>query len=454
MQAPPDELGNVSPEQLHAVQVSRTPRQLLRGEARAVGALERDVVPLRRDGKVEHDDVVARVRRRVGDEGRASRRRRAGRLERLGGEIPAQLLGLGEPHEDLRGDLVGGAAADRVVRRVLDHPAPREREELCGPRRAVQRGERLGIPLEPSLGPRSGRLDVDPRGRDVHQDVRARAGAHLTRPRRGGSGAVAERSAERRELDPHVIVLRVRALDHVDELRERRLVVRAVHREHRVVAEERTHRLDQLVDGVTELVGRDQEVRGVAVAGRKVLGAHRRAVDAAPLEHVVFHRGRDSAPHDGVVEPVRAQDLRHLGDVPEHVRQVADAHLAAELARTREALLEVPPDRLAGDEELVHQHLPRPDRQPTLLDERAQPLLVLGPDLEVVVDGLQLAVEREDEPLVRLHQLEHVVDQPHELQAEALERQVPLAVPVRVGDQVDDLRGSYLTEPASRPCTK
>ena len=454
MQSPLHELGNVAPEQLLAVQLSHVPRELLRREARAVGALERDVLPLRRDGKVEHDDVVAHERRRVGDDGRASRRRGARRLERLGGEVPAQLLGLGEADEDLRGDLVGRAAADRVVRRVLDHAAPREREELCGPRRAVQRRERLGVPLEPALGTRGGRLDVDPRGRDVHQDVRARAGAHLARPGRGGSGTVAKRSAERRELDPHAVVLRVRALDHVDELRERRLVVGAVHREHRVVAEERPHRLDQRVDGVTELVRRDQEVGGVAVAGREVLGTHRRAVDAAPLEHVVLHRGRDAAPHDGVVEPVRAQDLRHLRDVAEHVRQVADAHLAAELARAREPLLEVPPDRLAGDEELVHQHLPRPDREPTLLDERAQPLLVLRTDLEVVVDGLELAVEREDEPLVRLHQLEHVVDQPHELQPEALERQVPLAVPVRVGDQVDELRGSYLTEPASRPCTK
>ena len=154
--------------------------------------------------------------------------------------------------------------------------------------------------------------------------------------------------------------LRVCALDHVDELRERRLVVGAVHREHRVVAEEGPHRLDQRIDRVAELVRRDQRVRGVAVAGRKVLGTHRRAVGAAPLEHVVIDRGRDAAPHDGVVEPVRAQDLRHLGDVPEHVRQVADAHLAAELARAGEPLLEVPPDRLAGDEELVHQHLPRP----------------------------------------------------------------------------------------------
>ena len=97
--------------------------------------------PTPRDGKVELDDVVAHERRRVRDDGRPTGRRRAGRLQRFAREVAAELLGLGEAHEDLRGDLVGGAAADRVVRRVLDHPAPREREELGGPRarRAARR---------------------------------------------------------------------------------------------------------------------------------------------------------------------------------------------------------------------------------------------------------------------------------------------------------------------------
>ena len=84
----------------------------------------------------------------------------------------------------------------------------------------------------------------------------------------------------------------------------------------------------------------------------------------------------------------------------EHVGQVADAHGAAELLRPREPALEVPPDRLARDEELVHQHLPGPDREPPRLDVAAQPRLLARTDLEVVVDRLELAVEREHEPLV------------------------------------------------------
>jgi hypothetical protein len=231
-------------------------------------------------------------------------------------------------------------------------------------------------------------------------------------------------------------------------------VVGPVHREHRVVAEERTHRVGERLDRAREAVRHGEEVRGVAVPVGQILGANGRPVRPAPGEDVTVDRAGNAPPDDGGVEPERAQDLRHLRDVAEHVGQVADAHRPAELVGAREPELEVAPDRLAGDEELVHQHLPRPDREPLRLDERAQPLLVLRPDLEVVVDRLELAVEREHEPVVRLHQLEHLVDQPNELQAKALEGQVPLAVPVRVGDQVDDLLGSYLTEPASRPCTK
>ena len=63
-----------------------------------------------------------------------------------------------------------------------------------------------------------------------------------------------------------------------------------------------------------------------------------------------------------------------------------------------------------------------------------------GPDLEVVVDRRGLAVEREAQPVVGLHPLEELVDQVDQTHPEDLERLVPLAIPVGVGDQVDDAR--------------
>src|SRR5206468_6421416 len=157
------------------------------------------------------------------------------------------------------------------------------------------------------------------------------------------------------------------------------------------------------------------------------------------------------APDDRRLDPLAAEDLRHLRDVAEHVRQVADAHRPAQLGRTRETRLEIARNRLAIDEELVHERLPRPDREPAGRHERADPLLRLRPDLEVVVDRRELAVEREAQTLVALELVEHLVHDVDERHAKGLERAVPLPVPVRVRDEED----AYdLTEPASKPCTK
>ncbi len=155
-------------------------------------------------------------------------------------------------------------------------------------------------------------------------------------------------------------------------------------------------------------------------------------------------RGGNSTPDDRVVDPGQPQDLGHLSDVAEHVRQVADTHRAAELVAAPEPLLEVADDRLAGDEELVHEHLPGADREPSLLDEPLDPPLGFGPDLQVVVDCRELAVEGEAVALVCLHEVEQAVDEPDEPQAEALEREIPLAVPVRVRD---DFHGRQATGP-------
>ena len=78
------------------------------------------------------------------------------------------------------------------------------------------------------------------------------------------------------------------------------------------------------------------------------------------------------------------------------------------------------------------------DRWPGVPTPRAPDALgLLRPDLEVVVDRRELAVEREGELGLRLEHLQHTVDEVDELHAEALERSVPLAVPVGVRDEVD-----------------
>ena len=130
---------------------------------------------------------------------------------------------------------------------------------------------------------------------------------------------------------------------------------------------------------------------------------------------------------------------------------------SAELLRAGQAGLEVADDRLAADEELVHQRLPGPDREPPGLDQPAYPGLGVSPDLEVVVDQRELAVQRKAQPLVSLEQLEQLVNDLDQRDAKALERPIPLPVPVGVRDEVNEgaaRAGQLFTEPASRPCTK
>ena len=89
-------------------------------------------------------------------------RRLSGDLrERALRQFLADLLGFCVANEHLRGDLVRGAAADRIVRRVLEHASPRLVEELPRPGPAVQRLEWLGIALEPPFRPAARGLEVD-----------------------------------------------------------------------------------------------------------------------------------------------------------------------------------------------------------------------------------------------------------------------------------------------------
>ena len=91
--------------------------------------------------------------------------------------------------------------------------------------------------------------------------------------------------------------------------------------------------------------------------------------------------------------------------------------------------------------ELVHEDHPRAHLETAGRGQRAQTRFGLGPHREVVVDHRGLAVEEEPgERRVAFEEIEEVVDQVHELHPVALERRIPLAVPVGVGDDAHPLR--------------
>ena len=186
--------------------------------------------------------------------------------------------------------------------------------------------------------------------------------------------------------------------DALRESRCERHVVGSDHPEHGIAA--KPGREPLLEEAKIDRARDVEEIRSVVIAGGEVLGHDRGAVQPFPDESVEVDGRGNAPPDDRSLDPGGAQDLRHLRDVAEHVRQIADRHRAPELLGAAQAGLEIAQRRLAVDEELVHQRLPGPDREPPGPHECANPLLGLGPDLEVVVHRRELSVEREAQGLV------------------------------------------------------
>src|SRR5207244_12473893 len=240
------------------------------------------------------------------------------------------------------------------------------------------------------------------------------------------------------EADVDVAAGAVHLLDEISQQRRGNGVIRAVHRQERPIPVERRVRGAIANELVGQQLRNVEQVGAVAVAADEVLRLDLRTVGGAPDEAVALDRHRDAAPDDRSVDAGAPQELRHLSDMPEPVRQIADRHRTAELLGPGPAELEVPDDRLAGDQELVHQDLPRPDRESALRDQPPDQRLRPWPDLEILVHGRSLAVEREPHPGTLGQPFEELVDELNEPHPERLERLVPLAVPVGMRYEVDD----------------
>ena len=103
-------------------------------------------------------------------------------------------------------------------------------------------------------------------------------------------------------------------------------------------------------------LGIEHDSRRVAVAlGRQVHHQHARAVGRVPP--VLRVLAAEAAPEDRVVEPELPPDLRHLADVAKEIRQVADRHRRAELAR----------DPVAAQERLRKEHSAVPSSPKTTM---------------------------------------------------------------------------------------
>ncbi len=163
-----------------------------------------------------------------------------------------------------------------------------------------------------------------------------------------------------------------------------------------------------------------------------------------PFPPILGAATAETAPQDGVVEREPGQDLRHLGDVPERIRHVARAHHRAERLRDAMAESQISHQGLAADQEHVGHHVPGPDQKPALDDAAAQRSLPgpAGSRDSPEHDGLTVEMEVR-ELLLAVHPVENAIDEIDETQSILLAGQVPLAVPVGVGDDMDLDRGWF-----------
>ncbi len=241
-------------------------------------------------------------------------------------------------------------------------------------------------------------------------------------------------------------LLRVGGGDHAPQPGLRQQVVGAVHQQHAAARERGGPELGVVTPRPgDELLGLGGDVASVGVRAVEVLGPHGRSVGCAPPEAGLGDLARHTSPHHRVLESGEAQDLGHLRDVPEHVGQVTDLRGSSPMAASppRAAARANPccrfrtivsPDTMNSSMRIIH----GPTwRRPAPASARTR-CSWCGAHLEVVVDDRGLAVEEEPgERLIGLQQVEEVVDQVHQLHPVALERGVPLPVPVGVGDDPD-----------------
>ena len=343
--------------------------------------------------------------------------------------------GLGVAVQDSVDDVVDGTGADGVVGGVAHHLEPGDLEEAGGVLRRVleEGGQWFGPALQLALGEGATALDIDPVRGDAHEHVGPGTRTKFTFDQRqalgGGTGQIV---GEGRHLELE-IVLQVVGLGHDPaEPGLRHEVVRTVHAQE-ITEEKVGHLVHVVARAADERLGIVGHRRRVAVPDGQVLGPDRGAVRGRPGEGVLGHLGGDAAPDHRVVESCQSQDLGHLGDVAEHVRQIAQLHDAPEGGAATEAHLEVAHDGLARGEELVHQDVPGPHADPAGCGERPKPPLGLRADLEVVVHHGHLPVQHEVGIAgVALEQGEEGVDQLHQGEAEILVRLVPFPVPMCV----------------------
>ena len=144
----------------------------------------------------------------------------------------------------------------------------------------------------------------------------------------------------------------------------------------------------------------------------------------------------ESAPEDDQRKAEPVGERRQIGGVAKRVRAVEHVrHRATVRAHAADSGQQIPHERFTRGEELISEHEPRTRLDRATGEHRSQLRAAIRADRQVVLEQHRLSVEQERR--ARRRRVEQLIDQGDELLAEAGERQVPLAVPMRVRDDVN-----------------
>ena len=347
-------------------------------EQHPLGRADRhELAPLRHvvARQAELDDAAAAAGRRVHDHRRApvDRHGRAQRAEGPLGQALGDLGGLGVAVEDGVAHLVDRAGADGVVGAVADHlePGPVEQRGRPVAGRQEQGRQRLGQPLEGPLGPSRGLLHVDAVGGHAHEQVGPCPRAQLPGPAgqaiggRAGHVLGQRRRSAARSRGPRALASATTRPSHGWGSRWSVPFIQRIGPTSRSPCSSANSSMRR-----TSSLASLGSCGAVAVALGQVLGPHRGAVGSGPPEAAAVDGRGDAPPHDGVLEPELAQELGHLGDVAEHVGEVADVHGAPEAGGDPQPPLQVAHEGLARHEELVGQRVPGAHGDPSRRGQR------------------------------------------------------------------------------------
>ena len=120
----------------------------------------------------------------------------------------------------------------------------------------------------------------------------------------------------------------------------------------------------------------------------------------------------------------------------EGVRQIAQIHLPAKPVADLLADEVVPDVGLAADQDLIGQDVPGADADGAGGYGPAQPLFVLRPDFQIVLQDNGLPIQHEGQGGIALHRIQDAVHQPDQLAPELVFCQIPFSVPVDVANHI------------------